>query len=64
MTTTSLQRVKQVFNGQPSGVVPVAPFAGFYAARIAGVSVRRYVTDGQTIAEIGFSSHTFNGDTV
>ena len=51
MSMTSLERVEKAIGRQSPDVVPVGPFAGFYAARIAGISLRRYVTDGQAIAD-------------
>lgn len=47
----SLERVRQACRHQPPDRVPVGPFAGFYAARLTGVSLGRYVTDGQAIAD-------------
>ena len=48
---TSLERVEKAIGRQTPDVVPVGPFVGFYAARIAGVSIRQYVTNGRTIAD-------------
>ena len=39
MGLTSLERVKKALRHEAPDVVPVGPFAGFYAARIAGVSI-------------------------
>lgn len=47
----ALERVRNACRREPIDRVPVGPFAGFYAARLIGASLRRYVTDGQTIAE-------------
>lgn len=46
-----LERVQTACRLEAPDRVPVGPFAGFYAARLTGVSLRRYVTDGQAIAE-------------
>lgn len=51
MTMTSLERVKRAIAHEPYDRVPVGPFTGFYAARIAGTTIGRYVTDGRVIAE-------------
>lgn len=48
---TPRERVENAIARHGPDVVPVVPFVGFYAARIAGVSISRYVTDGRTIAE-------------
>jgi uroporphyrinogen-III decarboxylase len=47
----SLERVRKACRHEQPDCVPVGPFAGFYAARMTGVSLRRYVTDGQAIAD-------------
>lgn len=47
---TSRERVWRAVLREPNDVVPVGPFAGFYAARITEVPVRQYVTDGRVIA--------------
>jgi len=47
----SLQRVQKACRHEPADRVPVGPFAGFYAARLTGVNLRQYVTDGQAIAD-------------
>ncbi len=46
---TSRERVWRAVLREPNDVIPVGPFAGFYAARISKVSLQQYVTDGQTI---------------
>lgn len=51
MTMTSLERVKRAIAHEPCDRVPVGPFTGFYAARITGMTIGRYVTDGKAIAE-------------
>ena len=51
METTSLERVKKAIAHASPDRVPVGPFTGFYAARIAGATIGRYVTDGRVIAE-------------
>lgn len=51
MTMTSLERVHRAICRQMPDRVPVGPFAGFYAARFAGTSLLRYVTEGQAIAD-------------
>jgi len=48
---TALERVRAACHHEPTDRVPVGPFAGFCAARLTGVSLRRYVTDGQAIAD-------------
>jgi uroporphyrinogen decarboxylase len=47
---TGLERLMAAVDGQVRDVVPCAPFAGFSAARIIGIPVDRYVTDGTLIA--------------
>ncbi|MFW5692733.1 MAG: uroporphyrinogen decarboxylase family protein, partial [Thermoguttaceae bacterium] len=47
---TSRERVWRAVLREPNDMVPAGPFAGFYAARITGVSLRQYVTDGRIIA--------------
>lgn len=47
---TSRERVWRAVLREPNDAVPVGPFAGFYAARISEISLRRYVTDGRIIA--------------
>jgi len=51
MAITSLDRVKKAIAHEEPDRVPVGPFTGFYAARIAGATIGRYVTDGRVIAE-------------
>jgi uroporphyrinogen decarboxylase len=51
MNMTSLERVERAISRQTPDRVPVGPFVGFYAARIAGVSLFQYVTDGRVIAD-------------
>ena len=48
---TSLERVLATAAHTCPDVVPVGPFAGFYAARLTGVPLGRYVTDGAVIAD-------------
>jgi uroporphyrinogen decarboxylase len=48
---TSLERVRCACRREPVDQVPVGPFTGSCAADLIGVSLRRYVTDGQVIAE-------------
>ena len=48
---TSLERVQKACRHEITDRVPVGPFAGFYAARLTGVSLRQYVTDGEAIAK-------------
>jgi len=45
MTMTSLERVNKAIAHEPCDQVPVGPFTGFYAARITGMTIGRYVTD-------------------
>jgi uroporphyrinogen decarboxylase len=47
----SLERVRRACRHESTDRVPVGSFAGFCAARLTGVSLRRYVTDGQAIAD-------------
>lgn len=47
----SLERVRRACLRQTSDYVPVCPFTGFNAARTANVSLRKYITDGRTIAD-------------
>jgi uroporphyrinogen decarboxylase len=51
MTMNSLERVRQAIARAPCDRVPAGPFTGFYAARIAGTTIGRYVTDGRVIAD-------------
>lgn len=51
MGLTSLARVKKALRHEEPDIVPVGPFAGFYAARIAGVKIYDYITDGKVLAE-------------
>lgn len=47
---TSLGRILAAAALEATDVTPCGPFAGFYAARLAGVPLGRYVTDGEAIA--------------
>jgi len=47
----ALERVCKACRREATDRVPVGPFAGFCAARLTGVSLRQYVTDGRAIAE-------------
>jgi uroporphyrinogen decarboxylase len=51
MTITSLERVKKAIAHEPTDRVPVGPFTGYYAARIADTTIGRYVTDPRVIAD-------------
>lgn len=51
MTMNSLERIRQAIAHAACDRVPVGPFTGFYAARIAGTTIGRYVTDGRVIAD-------------
>jgi len=55
MGLTSLERVKKALRHEEPDIVPVGPFAGFYAARIAGVKIYDYITDGKVIAEAQYT---------
>jgi uroporphyrinogen decarboxylase len=48
---TGLERTLAAIGDGTPDVVPCGPFAGFYAARLAGVPLGRYVTDGSAIAD-------------
>ena len=48
---TSLERVRCACRREPTDRVPVGPFTGSCAADLLGVNLRRYVTDGHTIAD-------------
>ena len=48
---TSLERVRRACRREPVDRVPVGPLAGSCAADLIGVNLRRYVTDGQAIAD-------------
>jgi len=61
---TSLERVLAAASGDVPDVVPCGPFAGFYAARVAGVPLGRYVTDGSLIAEAQMALHAAIGHDV
>lgn len=47
----SLERVKAAVAHARCDRVPVGPFTGYYAARIAGTTIGRYVADGHVIAD-------------
>jgi uroporphyrinogen decarboxylase len=48
---SSLERVQKACRHDITDRAPVGPFAGFYAARLTGVNLRQYVTDGEAIAK-------------
>jgi len=48
---TSLERVLESCRHRATNRVPIGPFAGFYAARMTGVPLGRYVMDGRHIAD-------------
>lgn len=55
MSLTSLERVRKALRHEAPDTVPVGPFAGFCAARIAGVTLYDYITNGKVLAEAQYT---------
>jgi uroporphyrinogen decarboxylase len=59
-----LERVVTTLNHKEPDVVPVGPFAGYYAAEILGVRIDEYVKNGLLIAEAQHQLHQLTGQDI
>jgi hypothetical protein len=48
MSLTSLERVLKSINHITPDVVPVGPFAGYYASEFSKIKIFDYISDGRT----------------
>jgi len=58
---TSRERVSKAIKLEKPDVVPVAPYMGNYGARLAGVPISKYCTDGEKMAEAQYQAWTILG---
>ncbi|KUO53345.1 MAG: hypothetical protein APF76_08880 [Desulfitibacter sp. BRH_c19] len=58
---TSRERVSKAIKLEKPDVVPVAPYMGNYGARLAGVPISKYCTDGEKMAEAQYTAWTILG---
>jgi len=60
----SLERVIKTLNHEEPDVVPVGPFTGYYAAEIAGITIKEYITNGASIAEAQHQLYKLTGQDI